>query len=408
MSFISACGAATSLAIHWRISMVFISLMLLFAAIDTIFKKQVTLKTLNGYQVATFLSMVLFLVVYAISLSYSDNLSEGHAEVERKMLFLVFGIAFLIFNFSYITNLRINTILQLLTVALLIRFAVYLAIVVANIAKQKTSLFSYTGSLFDPLHHGYLSMYILLSIAYLIRIAFSKSDNKAHLPTVIVSILLLATYLFFIQSRAGILIFILMIASVISYIIFARRLYKLGLALVLGIAVVSIVAVVALPNSFKRLSTTTNAVVEGDFSDARFTIAKVSLQAIGKSLPFGVGAGDRQDILHSEYKALDNSPYSVRNYNCHNQFLDTLLATGLPGLAILLIIFGSPTVYAIKNKDYLLIGFISITFISALVESILERQIGIPFFCLFLCIFMARCPEALSSNSYNQLITNKT
>lgn len=71
--------------------------------------------------------------------------------------------------------------------------------------------------------------------------------------------------------------------------------------------------------------------------------------------------------------------------NAHNQFNDTIISVGLVGLLILLTIILYPIFLWIKHKklDILFFSFLFIITISALFESIFERQMGIMFFVFF-------------------------
>lgn len=71
--------------------------------------------------------------------------------------------------------------------------------------------------------------------------------------------------------------------------------------------------------------------------------------------------------------------------NTHNQFSDIIIAVGLPGLILFLMMFACPIYLWIKNRNFD-ITFFSLLFIIAfnsLFESVLERQMGIMFFVFF-------------------------
>lgn len=105
----------------------------------------------------------------------------------------------------------------------------------------------------------------------------------------------------------------------------------------------------------------------------------------------GTGPENSQKLLNEKYKEYNvytgdpewNST-GYLNYNFHNQYVETTVGTGFPGLLLLLFIF----IYIIFISRKMLIFplpvyiFTSLFFIT---ESVLERQVGIILFCLLLC-----------------------
>ena len=102
----------------------------------------------------------------------------------------------------------------------------------------------------------------------------------------------------------------------------------------------------------------------------------------------GVGIGSRQEILNEHYVKYgiytgnpDLGDRGYLGYNFHNQYLEILTGTGVPGLILLLsIIIYIFTVKRVKLLFPFLVYIIVIVFF--LTESVLERQTGIVFFCL--------------------------
>lgn len=72
-----------------------------------------------------------------------------------------------------------------------------------------------------------------------------------------------------------------------------------------------------------------------------------------------------------------------RKYNCHNQFLQFLLAFGLIGLLIFLVVLFLPMAYAFSVKNYLYIFLILMLCFNFFFESILETKAGVEFYAFF-------------------------
>jgi hypothetical protein len=93
--------------------------------------------------------------------------------------------------------------------------------------------------------------------------------------------------------------------------------------------------------------------------------------------PFGAGIGDKWDLLKFHYNGSGFNYYVKKKLNVHNQFLESGVAIGIPGILLLLFAF----VQALrlswrKNKAGYFLIFLCIL-VSLLFESMLERSVGV-------------------------------
>lgn len=386
-------AVAAVLPFSWHISFYLLSLLVISAIVSAIVTKRTGVRNLSRLRFISLATMGLLPLVYLASLLYTSNVDEGKAEVIRKMLLLAYAVTFLVFDWSFLTRKRLLGILQFMTAALIARFALRLGVSTHNIVSGEMPMSQCVGSFFDPMHHGYLSMYILLSLAYLVYVALHKEETeRPHkilaYSSLIVSIIILTAYLFILQSRSGLLGLILLTVGVLHVIFFKLRRYLLGVVLLSCIAAVVATILLVVPTSQHRLSDTLAKVAAHDQSDERYIISKASFNVVKENMPWGVGVGDRMDELVAEYQRMGAEKQYWRRYNPHNQFVDTLMTTGILGLLVLSVILILPAIDCIRNKNYLFLAFLFIVTLSALFESILERQMGINFFCFLYCLFM--------------------
>ena len=80
----------------------------------------------------------------------------------------------------------------------------------------------------------------------------------------------------------------------------------------------------------------------------------------------------------------------AKKLNCHNQYLQNFLGTGLIGLGVILLFLIHPLVWAKKRRDFLLASFILIIGFNMLVESMLEIHAGTDFISLMYALLAAR------------------
>jgi O-antigen ligase len=89
------------------------------------------------------------------------------------------------------------------------------------------------------------------------------------------------------------------------------------------------------------------------------------------------------------------------NYNFHNQYIETIVRTGLPGLVILI---GILAIFAMQPRERLFAPkeFIWIVTAFFLTESALERQAGIVFCCLFLFSYYNDDNQVVNMNAHHE------
>lgn len=104
----------------------------------------------------------------------------------------------------------------------------------------------------------------------------------------------------------------------------------------------------------------------------------------------GVGIGDEYEALMKSYTQ-HNFSEGLRNvYNEHNQFLASLVATGLPGFSVLIAMLLLPLWKALKHYDYLLLAFLVLMLFSFMTENFLYIQKGVLFFGFFYALLIKR------------------
>ena len=128
---------------------------------------------------------------------------------------------------------------------------------------------------------------------------------------------------------------------------------------------------------------------EGDTSDARYLIFGSSMKAISENGAFGVGLGDKNDVLDEVYEETGNEHAVEAQYNSHNIYLDSMLTMGVPGLVLLLALLGVPAFMAWRRRDFIAMSLLFSFAFSGLFEALLNRQMGIMFLGLFWLILTA-------------------
>jgi O-antigen ligase len=112
----------------------------------------------------------------------------------------------------------------------------------------------------------------------------------------------------------------------------------------------------------------------------RILIWESSLELIQEQSIFGVGTGDVKDALLKKYEENGIVNALNRKLNAHNQYLQTAITLGLPGIIILLSGLVFAFILAVRRQNLLLLLFSVVVSFNFLVESMLERQAGVVFY----------------------------
>lgn len=168
--------------------------------------------------------------------------------------------------------------------------------------------------------------------------------------------------------------------------------YKIVVASILFIISIFISINLITPKPAARLNTMFNSLFYGstevnDSNNVRLLVWSASIDIIKKEPFTGVGTGDVKNSLRIRNIESGNHHLAEKEYNSHNQFLNTGVALGIPGLIILIVIIVLCLKYMNRNLKpvwiYNLILFSIIFFMFT--ESALERQAGIVFFTFLIC-----------------------
>ena len=231
----------------------------------------------------------------------------------------------------------------------------------------------------------YYSFAIFISIYHLI----SSQSNRAFW---FLGLLILLFSLILLSSRAFILAFI--VVFILSFLKWFKtaKVSRLMWTKILSIAALFILSLVFIPSINLRLNDT---VVElqkmfgydtPKQTNPRVFIWHYGADLIAKNPIFGFGVGDAKGELGVALESCDamfwngerNVPIQNKNYNFHNQFMQTWAEVGIFGFLILLFIMIHP--FLLKNSHPLFLIFVGLTFIGCLTESMFERQAGVVLF----------------------------
>lgn len=122
----------------------------------------------------------------------------------------------------------------------------------------------------------------------------------------------------------------------------------------------------------------------------RYAHLKIALAIIKDHWLVGVGTGDVQDKFYEYYKK-SNSPLVIENQNrAHNQILTFWISFGVVGFIMIVLYLILPLFYFKKEANYLVPIFVLLSFLTFMMEDMLETQAGVTFFAFFFNLLLIR------------------
>ena len=349
-----------------------------------------------------FILLILFYLLHLLGLAWTENMGAGTFDLEVKLSFFIFPLLCFFLQYS---KPEFRAILWAFLAGLIFTFLFNFA--KAGMLYQETGSFNsfFYNSLSEPLHPGYLSMYLNLGMIILLVSLFVQ--EKRMFKNTKMHYLLFALFFVFnlmVFSKNGVAVSVLLAILLFYHLLVVKKKVLLALSSVLLSG--ALMLLVYSQSSFVRNNIEemmSNLVYEevdehhkaqGSVS-LRWVVWEASIEVIKDQPWIGVGTGDAGTHLIEEYKKKNEVVALEKKLNSHNQFLQTFVVLGLLGFSVLVMIFGVGILRSIKEKNYLALGFLILVLINCLTESAFETQAGTVFFAIFYCLTLSlRTDEA--------------
>lgn len=332
-----------------------------------------------------------FYLLHFVGLLYTEpeNLNKGWFSIQVKTSLLLFPII-IAYAYPKIKGKIEKPFIWgcLLMVLLKSTIAFYWATSIGNYnlltytALSNSKIFNFTLTA----HPSYLALYINLATTMLLFLPYKTVFANSYLKNFI--ILIFTTFIFMLNSKAGIMVQFFIIFSYIIYIIHKKKTYWLGsitAVAIISLFLIVIVFVPAINTRFKQtiagLNTDKKQYAYSTY--VRMGVWKSTLELIYENSIKGVGTGNLEMALQKKYIQNNQTKALQNNLNVHNQFLQSFVLLGFIGFISMLLIFILPLIQFIKQKHLLGIFFLGICIIHFMFESMLCAQAGVVFFSFF-------------------------
>jgi O-antigen ligase len=237
-------------------------------------------------------------------------------------------------------------------------------------------------------HPSYFAMELCFAFLAALILFLRGSQTKDQLFYLLLISLFFSVMVIMLSSKSGILSLLLLWLGVLGYLLIIRKNFLIS-AIFAGFIILSALAFPRIaPYSFNRIAIALGVVKSTDenskkeSTNNRIMIWHSSLEVI-RNNKLGVGTGDVKKHLTMEYEKMGMALAKERQFNAHNQYLQSAMAIGLQGLLILFLCLFLPMIKALKQGNYIYIFFLLLVALNFLFESMLETQAGVIFYAFF-------------------------
>ena len=356
-----------------------------------------------------FIGYSLYFLTQLAGIVYAQDIVIGWKNVETKLGFLVLPMIFCSSNF--VEDQARKNIMTVTSVTLTVASLYCFAIAYNHFLHDHNRSDFFYHQLLDPIdqHAVYFSVYVFVGILFL----WWDGKNLKWLrrfPIIrIIWIAYLVILIYFLASKLVISILVIYFAFILARS-FIKRFRKWQVLAILTILFLFIGSLFTFNNpvrqrfsdlvNFNRKSVYKEKFNAGDYFNGiefRLLLWPVSLGVLrdNHAFLFGVGSSNTQSLLAKKF--LDMGLYAgdkskndngYLDYNCHNQFLQISLQSGIIGLVIF--IFWCVTILKMtwQRNEIILSGIMMVIFIFFLTESVFEREFGMILCTVFPLLYL--------------------
>lgn len=353
----------------------------------------------------------LFFVLQIAALLYSENLQDGLKHVQIKSALLFIPLSF--FCCNYLNPSRFIKLMKSWVAMLFITitWCLITAFIEYQFHQAPVTVFFYHQLVTSLGHHAVqFSIIIFAALIYLLYIAgqgeylFNKVIHAGIVAYFIGAILLLS-------SKLVILFLVVYLIYFLFTIIKKNTSVKFTIAIVTVAGILISSAILFTNNPVSRrfndimhgsitIVRQTRFSPENYFNGVQFRLlqwrfVKEIMQENNAWLT-GVSPADAQTLLNKKYIATNmytgqpgSADHGFLGYNTHNQFLESLLQTGIIGLLIFIFICFEMVRMAVRQKNSLLTAIVIMLLAYTFNESVFETQYGLVIFT-FLPLFFTK------------------
>jgi O-antigen ligase len=363
-----------------------------------------------SFQLGTIPKLLIALYcAYLVGAYFTDHSDIAASYLENKLSFLLLPLIL-----AGVPKSGLNLNMAKLALVFSVLLLTLLGLVNGFGAYSEKGFRAFISTSFSSVHHPtYFCAYAFMALIFMYeKLKEQGLERKQKIRLILIGLVLILAQ-FLSMSLAG----ILLLANVlfVFLLVYSYRRYSLLQFSGIGLGFILTVFVVykSTPNLQEQIRGPLDEIAYNirypeslDYGiDKYFTGDEVRLimwhfsWKVFKQNPFGIGTGNVDEILGGKLYDSGYRELSKKNYNPHNQYLQTGIEIGVVGLGVFLAILSFALIKGVRSRNWLLI-FLSLSLgLNCLIESMLQRQSGIVFYCFWLCLLAA--PLIIENNKFN-------
>lgn len=344
-------------------------------------------------------SFSLIYLLYLVGLSWSTDMKYGLFDLEVKLSLFLFPLFFATAALPLFDEAEFGHLIRLFALGCITGTLIFFGHACYNwFVDHHPGSFYYTDLSWFA-HASYFSMYLVFAVSNILYFFLVHRTVQGFWKKTIhvLMLLYLMVFIILLSSKAGLLILLAVILFYAALLVFRYKRWYSGI-MFLAVALISLlIGLILLPHAAERISQAEKDISSkdtlqnsGKSTADRIMIWKASVNILKQHYLFGVGTGDVKDELMAEYRKENAIQALEQKLNAHNQYIQTFLALGIGGLAILILMIFFPALKSFRNDDYIYFVFLIIIILSFAFESMLETQAGVIFYAFFNTLLFAQ------------------
>jgi len=330
-------------------------------------------------------------LLYVIGLLYTTNFTYAWFDLEVKLSLLIFPVIFSTADVGFLDSKRLRLMMLVYTAGCVLGSLLMLGHGLTLWERDIPGAFYYM-KLSWYFHPSYFAMYVDFAMVFLVLELLEKFSSLSSGTKIIYYLLLtyFFVFIFLLSSKMGLVCMVIIAVLTSAELVFRKRKMVPGLALIIMFLLIAWGGLhffkgtsIRVSRSSATLTGTVADTVKSKSTSDRIDIWKTAGGIIRSNLLIGVGTGDVKDALLEQYREKNVAEALEFKLNAHNQYLQTFMTLGLPGIAALLLMLILPMLAAFRRGNYLYFVFIILFAVNILVESMFETQAGVVWYAFF-------------------------
>lgn len=361
------------------------------------------------------LAFFLYFLVQLFTTTKATDAESGWKYLETRLGFI--ALPAVICTGSFVTNSFVRQTLLMFSILLTIAGIACLGIATVHFAATHDSAVFFYHTLVSPIEHHavYFSVYIFISIVFL-AMEGTRINWLKKRPGLLIAWIFFLSALILLLSSKLVLLFLVLFLIYAAYKLYAKKIKSIYITVSIAVFLLVGATLSVTNNPVKDRFTDLfrgNIVAMNDsnynagssFSGLQFRLLlwRVSLNIVEENHAWlsGVGATNSAKLIRQKLVGMNlytgsdgkhQGGYLIYD-NCHNQFLQELLDSGIIGLLVFLIWCAVFAARVINKRDAMLTWVAVLTFCFFFSESVFERQYGMLLCTFFSLILLYRKPD---------------